>query len=140
MALFKTFGMQSGDILIFFLSSFRKVRFQKNAFSERWCSDSSLLHTHSTQLMCTISMGRSDSSSIPNVLSASCPSVKRYLMKHIFNFLPIKFPPQNSASSFFLRHVHLCGAISGTSQTHMPMTMLQKLTLNIDLIHLLLNN
>ena len=32
MALFKTFGMQNGDILIFFLRSFRKVRFGKMQF------------------------------------------------------------------------------------------------------------
>ena len=31
-ALFKTFGMQNGDLLIFFLRSFRKVRFQKMQF------------------------------------------------------------------------------------------------------------
>ena len=32
MALFKTFGMQNGDMLIFFLRSFRKVRFRKMQF------------------------------------------------------------------------------------------------------------
>ena len=31
-ALFKTFGMQNGDRLIFFLRSFRKVRFPKMQF------------------------------------------------------------------------------------------------------------
>ena len=31
-ALFKTFGMQNGDMLIFFLKSFRKVRFRKMQF------------------------------------------------------------------------------------------------------------
>ena len=31
-ALFKTFGMQNGNTLIFFLRSFRKVRFQKMQF------------------------------------------------------------------------------------------------------------
>ena len=31
-ALFKTFGMQNGDMLIFFLRSFRKVRFRKMQF------------------------------------------------------------------------------------------------------------
>ena len=31
-ALFKTFGMQNGDILIFFVRSFRKVRFRKMQF------------------------------------------------------------------------------------------------------------
>ena len=34
-------------------------------------------YTRTTQLMCTISLGRSDSPSIQNVLSASCPSVKQ---------------------------------------------------------------
>ena len=41
MALFKTFGLQNGDLLIFFLRSFRKSEISKNAVSERWCSDSS---------------------------------------------------------------------------------------------------
>ena len=31
-ALFKTFGMQNGDMLIFFLRSFKKVRFRKMQF------------------------------------------------------------------------------------------------------------
>ena len=31
-ALFKTFGMQNGDMLIFFLRSFRKARFRKMQF------------------------------------------------------------------------------------------------------------
>ena len=34
MALFKTFGMQNDDMLIFFLTSFRKVRFGKMQFLE----------------------------------------------------------------------------------------------------------
>ena len=32
MALFKTFGMQKGDMLIFFLRPFRKVRIRKMQF------------------------------------------------------------------------------------------------------------
>ena len=34
MALFKTFGMQDDDMLIFFLRSFRKVKFWKMRFLE----------------------------------------------------------------------------------------------------------
>ena len=34
--LVKTFGMQNGEMVIFFLRSFRKVRFLKNAVSGRW--------------------------------------------------------------------------------------------------------
>ena len=39
-ALFKTYGMQSGGMVIFFLRSFRKSEVLKNAVSGRWCLDS----------------------------------------------------------------------------------------------------
>ena len=90
---------------------------------------------------------------IPNVLSASRPSVNQDVKNkpflHIdcytfntFNFLAIQFSPRNSASSFFNRfifqlfvnRVHSCGAVSGTSRTHMP--TLWKLTLIINLFQL----
>ena len=40
MALFKTFGMQHGDIVIFFSEIFQKSKILKNAVSGRWCIDS----------------------------------------------------------------------------------------------------
>ena len=42
-ALFKTFGMQNDDMLIFFLEVSQKSEILKNAVSGRWCSDSSKL-------------------------------------------------------------------------------------------------
>ena len=41
MALFKTYGMQNGDKVIFFLRFFQKSEILKNAVSGRWCLDSS---------------------------------------------------------------------------------------------------
>ena len=40
MTLFKTFGMQNGDMVIFFLEVFQKSKILKNAVSGRWCLDS----------------------------------------------------------------------------------------------------
>ena len=105
---------------------------------------------------------------IPNVLSASCPSVKqdgenkwflhtdcftlnsivnrkkcsptlRYLMKHIFKFLSIKFSPQNSAFSFSNRFIFQLFVIVFTRVGPFPeraediCRRLRKLTSNINL-------
>ena len=50
--------MQNGDMVIFFLRVFRKVRFRKNAVSGRWCLDSNyffpelVFFTVENQLFC----------------------------------------------------------------------------------------
>ena len=43
-ALFKTFRMQNGDLLIFFLRSFRKVRFRKMQFLKDGVQTVNLVH------------------------------------------------------------------------------------------------
>ena len=83
---------------------------------------------------------------IPSLIQTfrKCSPSLRYSMKHKFNFLTIKFSSQNSAFSFsFFKQIHFsavcqcvrsCGAVSGTSRTHIP--TLRKLTSNINLFQL----